>query len=259
MADSAATAPPMTDAFQGVYASLPHDSAARHVAGSAVYIDDLPEPAGMLHVHFGLSTRAHARITAMDLSAVRVAPGVVLVLTAADIPGENDVSPVIHDDKLFATDTVTYVGQSLFAVAATSIAAARAAAAKAVIAYASRDLPPAIFDSMRGYCIFGTVARNETTAPLSYRVADWRFVTPDGKKHKLRTKSEWIAVWTKLGADFSYSILPDDMTFEEGDWAQGFTTLKLPSGARFDLIYTWRQHGKTYTGTMRNLACPIPR
>ncbi|OYX94680.1 MAG: xanthine dehydrogenase molybdopterin binding subunit, partial [Caulobacter sp. 35-67-4] len=142
MADSAATAPPMTDAFQGVHASLPHDSAARHVAGSAVYIDDLPEPAGMLHVHFGLSTRAHARITAMDLSAVRVAPGVVLVLTAADIPGENDVSPVIHDDKLFATDTVTYVGQSLFAVAATSIAAARAAAAKAVIAYA--ELPAAI-------------------------------------------------------------------------------------------------------------------
>jgi xanthine dehydrogenase large subunit len=67
---------------------------------------------------------------------------VVLVLTAEDIPGENDVSPVIHDDKLFATDTVTYVGQSLFAVAATSIAAARAAAAKAVIAYA--DLPAAI-------------------------------------------------------------------------------------------------------------------
>ncbi|WP_425997620.1 xanthine dehydrogenase molybdopterin binding subunit [Caulobacter sp. DWR1-3-2b1] len=141
MADSAATAPP-TDAFQGVHASLPHDSAKRHVAGSAVYIDDLPEPVGMLHVHFGLSTKAHARITAMDLSAVRAAPGVVLVLIAGDIPGENDVSPVIHDDKLFATDTVTYVGQSLFAVAATSIAAARAAAAKAVVAYS--ELPAAI-------------------------------------------------------------------------------------------------------------------
>lgn len=125
--------------------------------------------------------------------------------------------------------------------------------------YASRDLPPAIFESMRGYCIFGTVARNETDAPLSYRVADWRFVTPDGKRHRLRTKSEWIAVWAKLGADFSYSILPDDMTFEEGDWAQGFTTPKVAAGTRFDLIYTWRQHGKTYTGTMRHLACPSAR
>jgi len=141
MADSVAVAP-MTAAFQAVHASLPHDSAARHVSGSAVYIDDMPEPAGMLHVHFGVSARAHARIAAMDLSAVRAAPGVVLVLTAADIPGKNDVSPVIHDDKLFATDTVTYVGQSLFAVAATSIAAARAAAAKAVVDY--EDLPAAI-------------------------------------------------------------------------------------------------------------------
>lgn len=140
MADASASAP--IKPFQGIHASLPHDSAVRHVAGTAIYIDDLAEPAGMLHVHFGLSAKAHARISAMDLSAVRSAPGVVLVLTADDIPGENDVSPVIHDDKLFATDTVTYVGQSLFAVAATSLAAARAAAARAVVTY--EDLPAAI-------------------------------------------------------------------------------------------------------------------
>jgi xanthine dehydrogenase large subunit len=146
MADSAAapivTAPSVTGVFDGPNAAPRHDSATRHVAGSAVYIDDMPEPVGMLHVHFGLSARAHARITAMDLSAVRAAPGVVLVLTAEDIPGENDVSPVIHDDKLFATDTVTYVGQSLFAVAATSMAAARAAAARAVVTY--QALPAAL-------------------------------------------------------------------------------------------------------------------
>lgn len=122
--------------------------------------------------------------------------------------------------------------------------------------YASRDLPPALYDSMLGYCIFGTIARNETNAPLAYRVKDWRYVTADGKKHRLRTKSEWIAVWAKLGADFSYSILPDDLEFDVGDWAQGFTTPKLAPGARFDLIYTWRQHGKTYTGKLDNLDCP---
>ena len=143
MADSAATAPIVETApFQGVSAPLPHDSAARHVAGSAIYIDDMPEPAGLLHVAFGMSTKAHAKITRMDLSAVRAAPGVVLVLSADDIPGENDVSPVIHDDKLFADGEVYCVGQSLFAVAATSIAAARAAAAKAVVEY--EELPAAI-------------------------------------------------------------------------------------------------------------------
>ena len=122
--------------------------------------------------------------------------------------------------------------------------------------YSSRDLPPAIFDSMRGYCVFGTVARNESNAPLSYRVADWRVVTEDGKKHSLRTKTQWIKVWAKLGADFSYSILPAEMTFEIGDWSQGFTTPKIAPGTRFDLIYTWRQHGKTYTDKLENLACP---
>ena len=132
----------MTKPPQGVHAALPHDSAARHVTGSAVYIDDMPEPADLLHVAFGLSTKAHARITRMDLSAVRAAPGVVLVISAEDIPGENDVSPVIHDDRLFADGEVYCVGQSLFAVAATSLAAARAATAKAVVEY--EELPAAI-------------------------------------------------------------------------------------------------------------------
>jgi xanthine dehydrogenase large subunit len=127
---------------RGVNAPLPHDSAERHVAGSAIYVDDLPEPPGLLHVHLGMSARAHARIVKLDLSAVRASPGVVLVLSAEDIPGENDVSPVLHDDRLFAAGEVICVGQSLFAVAATSIAAARAAAAKAVVEY--EDLPAAI-------------------------------------------------------------------------------------------------------------------
>jgi xanthine dehydrogenase large subunit len=141
MADSASTVvEPVV--FQGVHASLPHDSALRHVSGTAIYVDDLPEPAGLLHVHLGMSKKAHAKIVSMDLTAVRASPGVAVVLTAADIPGENDVSPVVHDDKLFADGEVVCIGQSLFAVAATSVAAARSAAAKAVVVY--EDLPAAI-------------------------------------------------------------------------------------------------------------------
>jgi xanthine dehydrogenase large subunit len=142
MADSASTLAPPRSSIQGVSASPPHDSAWRHVAGSALYIDDLPEPQGLLHVYLGQSAQAHARIVRMDLSAVRAAPGVAAVLTAADIPGENDVSPVVHDDKLFAEDVVVCVGQCLFAVAAETLAQARAAAAKAVVDYA--PLPAAV-------------------------------------------------------------------------------------------------------------------
>ena len=46
----------------GVNTAQLHDSASRHVAGTAVYIDDMPEPAGLLHACFGLSDRAHAKI-----------------------------------------------------------------------------------------------------------------------------------------------------------------------------------------------------
>ena len=78
----------------------------------------------------------------MDLEPVRRAPGVVLVLTAADIPGENNVGPVRHDDRLFADGLVECVGQSLFAVAATSLEAARRAARLARVVY--EPLPAAV-------------------------------------------------------------------------------------------------------------------
>jgi xanthine dehydrogenase large subunit len=128
--------------LSGVGADAPHDSAVRHVSGGAIYIDDMPEPRGMLHVHLGMSTRAHAKIIRMDLTAVRASLGVACVLTAADVPGKNDVSPVVPDDRLFADGEVICVGQSLFAVAADTMAQARAAAGKAVIEY--EDLPAAI-------------------------------------------------------------------------------------------------------------------
>ncbi|MFG3756711.1 xanthine dehydrogenase molybdopterin binding subunit, partial [Klebsiella pneumoniae] len=124
----------------GVTASLPHDSARRHVTGEAVYIDDMPEPEGMVHVYVGLSERAHARLVDVDLSKVRTAPGVLAVFTAADIPGDNDVSPQhLHDEPLLARDRVEFAGQPIFMVAARTRLEARAAVRLAAITY--DDLP----------------------------------------------------------------------------------------------------------------------
>ncbi|HXH02784.1 MAG TPA: xanthine dehydrogenase molybdopterin binding subunit [Candidatus Competibacteraceae bacterium] len=115
--------------------ALPHESAHLHVCGEARYTDDLPEPKGTLYAAVGMSSQPHARIVAMDLSAVRAAPGVVCVLTAADIPGENNYGPVLHDDPIFAEDEVQFVGQPLFAVIAESAEQARRAARLGVIEY----------------------------------------------------------------------------------------------------------------------------
>jgi xanthine dehydrogenase large subunit len=123
-----------------MHQSLRHDSAHKHVAGNAEYIDDIPEPAGLLHGGLGLADRAHAEILSIDLSAVKAYPGVVTVLTANDIPGTNDVSSGgRHDEPLIATSTVQFHGQIIFAVIAETRDAARKAARLAKVEY--RDLP----------------------------------------------------------------------------------------------------------------------
>jgi xanthine dehydrogenase large subunit len=122
---------------------LPHDSAPRHVTGSAAYIDDIREPAGTLHVAPGYAPIAKGKITGLDLEAVRAFPGVVAVLTAADIPGVNDVSPkLIGDDPTLAVDEVRFHGQVVFVVVAKTRDIARRAAAKAKFTTVAE--PPAI-------------------------------------------------------------------------------------------------------------------
>jgi xanthine dehydrogenase large subunit len=104
-----------------------HESAHLHVSGKASYIDDLPELAGTLHAAAGLSTCARGRLKSLDLSAVRAYPGVRAVITAADIPGENNCGPILHDDPIIADDAIQFYGQVLFAVAAETRDAARQA------------------------------------------------------------------------------------------------------------------------------------
>ena len=124
----------------GVHENERHESGHKHVTGTAEYIDDIPEPAGTLHAYLGLSQRAHAQILSIDFEAVKSAPGVIGVLTADDIPGENDVSPAHkHDDPVFAIDKVEFHGQPIFAVIAETRDAARRAAVRVKIEY--RDLP----------------------------------------------------------------------------------------------------------------------
>ena len=108
--------------------ALPHDSAHLHVAGTAAYTDDLPEPRDLLHLAVGMSAVAHGRVRRLELDDVLGADGVVAVCTAADIPGDNNYGSIVRDDPVFAEALVQYAGQPIFAVAATSVDAARKAA-----------------------------------------------------------------------------------------------------------------------------------
>ena len=114
--------------FAIVTKPLAHDSAEKHVSGAALYIDDITEPEGTLHVVLGLSPKSCGVITVLNLDAVRTAPGVVAVLTAQDIPGKNECSPSIGGDPVLAEGRVEFHGQAIFAVVARSRNEARKAA-----------------------------------------------------------------------------------------------------------------------------------
>jgi xanthine dehydrogenase large subunit len=143
-----------------------HDSAAKHVTGAAIYADDIAAPAGTLHVYPAGADRAHAGILSLDLAAVRAAPGVVAVLTAAEIPGRNDVSPTgTGDEPLFAADEVHYHGQPIFAVVAESYARARAAARLGVVEWEDRPAILTIDQAMAERSFLGPARRIQRGQP----------------------------------------------------------------------------------------------
>lgn len=117
-----------------------HDSAKAHVTGQARYVDDLDLEVGQLHVALGQASIAHGRILSMNLDAVRGSDGVCDVLTFSDLPYETDIGPVFKGDPLLVNDTVEFMGQAVFAVAARSHREARQAVLKAKIEY-SEETP----------------------------------------------------------------------------------------------------------------------
>ncbi|MBB1492664.1 xanthine dehydrogenase molybdopterin binding subunit [Paracoccus sp. MC1854] len=166
-----------------------HESAEKHVTGRADYTDDLVLPQGALHAYLGLSTVTHGRIRSMDLDAVRAAPGVIDVLTAADIPGQNDVSPIgRNDDPILADGKVMFHGQPVFAVIAETREHARRAARLAKIDYEPLPHvldPVAALDAGGELVVPGMTLRRgdpQAALPKAPRRIDGRF-TIGGQDH----------------------------------------------------------------------------
>jgi xanthine dehydrogenase large subunit len=126
---------PLARSRGGVHAAARHDSAVGHVTGAARYLDDVPTVTGTLEAALVLSPHAHARIRRIDLARALAAPGVIAAITAADIPGKNDIAPIRSDEPALAADIVEYEGQPVAAIAAGTFDQARAAARLVEIDY----------------------------------------------------------------------------------------------------------------------------
>jgi len=113
--------------------SRQHESARAQVAGAATYVDDIPEVRGTLHAAPVLSTIAHGRLRGVDARAALAMPGVRDVILAQDVPGDPLLATFVHDEPVFATDTVEHIGQVIGLVLADSVMQARRAARKVVL------------------------------------------------------------------------------------------------------------------------------
>lgn len=114
--------------------SITHESAHLHVSGKANYVDDIPEVEGTLYAGLGLAEIAHGKIINMDLSAVWQAEGVVTVLTGTELL-HNNCGPVVADEPIIATDTVSFFGQVIFVVVAKTYQQAQQASRLAKVTY----------------------------------------------------------------------------------------------------------------------------
>ena len=108
---------------------VPHESARGHVTGDALYVDDLcGRHANLLHSWPVCAPHAHALVKELDVSPAIEEPGVVTVLTQADVPGEGDSGANRHDEPLFPNEVLFYRQPIAWVLAETLQAAQRGAA-----------------------------------------------------------------------------------------------------------------------------------
>jgi len=97
---------------------MKHIDAAAHTRGESQYVDDIPQPAGLLFAAVFSSPVAHGRILSLDCQEALDLEGVVAVFTSRDIPGENQIGPIIQDETLLAEDKVHFIGEPVALVVA---------------------------------------------------------------------------------------------------------------------------------------------
>jgi len=204
-----------------------------HGLGQTRYIDDLAFP-GMLHARIKRAGIAAARIVRIDTHGAEAMPGVMAVLTGAEIP-VNSFGPSLQDQPVLAHERVFHAGDGVAAVAAVTEQIAVEALEKIVVEY---EPLPAVFDPLEALKedspkvhpphgnVYTTkvIAKGDVEAALaaSHRVFEGRFRTQMVEHVSLEPHAA-IADWDANGRVTIWSTL-GRITLARGDVAR---TLKL--------------------------------
>ena len=131
------------DNEQNISVGKPHyqDSSFRQLTGKAEYIDDMPLAENALHGALILSAIPSGKIVSIKTKKAKELDPSIKIITAKDIPGKNDIAPIFEDEPIFAEKKVTYVGQPIGLIVASSMERARAAVKEVEIVY-KKDKDP---------------------------------------------------------------------------------------------------------------------
>ncbi|HEX5298336.1 MAG TPA: molybdopterin cofactor-binding domain-containing protein, partial [Streptosporangiaceae bacterium] len=152
--------------------AVSHESADLHVTGAALYTQDLVgRTRGTLHAWPVQAPHAHARVTGLRTEAAYDVPGVVLVLTAEDVPGVNDAGEK-HDEPLFPSEVMFY-GHAVCWVIGETLEAARQGADQVEADYEPLPALVSVHDAIAAESYQGhqrTVSRGDAAAGLEKAV-----------------------------------------------------------------------------------------
>ncbi len=140
-------------------ANLKHDSAIKHVTGQSVYVNDMEVSSLQLIGRVVYSPLAHALMKSVDYSQALKIAGVHAILTAADIPGKNQLGPVVHDELCLAIDEVTFIGQAIALIAAETEVAALEAERLISIQFEELEAVLDLRDAMAKNCLIAPPRR----------------------------------------------------------------------------------------------------
>ncbi|WP_425863184.1 xanthine dehydrogenase molybdopterin binding subunit [Arthrobacter sp. TWP1-1] len=166
--------------------AVPHESARLHATGQALYTDDIAaRTPGTLTAWPVQSPHAHARIRSIGTDAALAIPGVIRVLTAADVPGLNDCG-INHDEPLFPSAAMFH-GHAVAWVLGEDQEAARAGAAAVEVDYEELPSLISVADAIAAGSFQGqrrTVSRGDSDATLATAARTFSGVTEfSGQEH----------------------------------------------------------------------------
>lgn len=111
----------------------------RHVTGRSHYVDDLPVPEHCLFAAVVSSPVANGTLLAIDSQQAKSQPGVVSVISAVDIPGDNQIGEIAPDEQLLAEKQLLFIGKPVALVLAESPSQARHGASCVTLSYEAAE------------------------------------------------------------------------------------------------------------------------